>query len=288
MAEYYTNKENLMQLARELSIPCPETFSVCSFDELATIKEKLVYPCLIKPKRTHLFSNTLNVKLFVAKDYQELCDYLKRCFSVDCGGVTVQEFIPGPETNLVGIRFYVSQKGDVLAENGFIKSRQSPPNFGIVRVGKITIPVKEISDYCRKMVQHLHYTGMGHWEFKFDSRDNKYKLLDFNARPHMDIGLDIHAGIDKPYWLYEELVNHKNVADNKYEKDIYWINFVSDLRYFIKCWLLKTNRLERYSFAEYLRPYLSKNVFAVFDIKDPVPAVMEALYAFKFLLTKGI
>ena len=53
-----------------------------------------------------------------------------------------------------------------------------------------------------RLLRSLNYSGIVELEFKYDDRDDSYKLLDFNARAWTWIALGASAGVDFPYLLW--------------------------------------------------------------------------------------
>jgi predicted ATP-grasp superfamily ATP-dependent carboligase len=118
----------------------------------------------------------------------------------------------------------------------------------------------------RKIVEAMGFYGFSCTEFKKDSRDGVYKLLEVNGRHNLSSSLAVRCGVNFPWLEYRHLVEGELPERSDFEAGIYWIDTFRDVGY-----TFKHLRKERYSLAYYLRPYFGPRVFAIIDRKDPKP-----------------
>lgn len=276
------NKGLLYRQAQKLGIPIPRVFFPDSVEYLWQIKNELSFPCLIKPCETHKFFPVFSKKLFVIKSFEELCKKFEEIQRHKLE-IMISEIIPGNDDSLYQYRSYVNVQGNIIAEMCTQKIRQHPPNFGVARVSR-TIPIiKEIKDMALTLLRSYSFRGWTSSEFKFDKRDNKFKLMEVNVRATLPERLFFAAGINFPYIIYMDRVNGVNIPLQSYTCNIYWIdNFMDILGFF------KWRKIENYGFKEYIRPYLKKKkVFCVPFFNDPLPFIVKSWILLRQTVTRS-
>jgi len=98
-------------------------------------------------------------------------------------GVTlmVQEYIPGGSGQDWFFHGYCDdQSGCVLAFTG-VKERSYPPHAGLTSFGRY-VPNHRLRQQICGMLRRLSYRGIMDLDLRYDDRDDRYKLLDFNPR----------------------------------------------------------------------------------------------------------
>jgi predicted ATP-grasp superfamily ATP-dependent carboligase len=158
------------------------------------------------------------------------------------------------------------------------KIRMTENDYGIPVVVRSREMIKELWDYSEKLLAEIGYEGYSCIEYKFDKRDNKYKLLEVNGRYNRSSLLSVKTGINFPWIQYNYLVNGIDFEHCDYQKNNYYVDEFKDIQVNLKSILTG-----KQSIIKFLKPYLSKNVFAIFSIKDPYPFIKHALDAFKLL-----
>ena len=181
-----------------------------------------------------------------------------------CIEVMIQEFIPGDETQGVNYNSYF-WNGQPLVEFTAQKVRLTVRDFGLPRM-VISKDISEIIEPGRKIIRALGFNGYSCTEFKKDIRDGVYKLMEVNGRHNRSGLLSTHCNINFPWIQYKHLVQGELPSEGNYLTDIYWMDEFND----VIC-SIKYHHQERYSLMQYIRPYLKRHIFAVFDMKDPMP-----------------
>jgi len=264
------DKKGVYDLASSLGIKIPKTFYVESQESLDKALEKLEFPVLLKPRKSVNFWTKFSFKLKVMNTPEELRHFMGSLESDY--KMMVQEFIPGQENQLHYYFGYYDSEGTPVVEFTGEKLRQNPPWFGVGRIMKSTHSNKIIS-LSRKLCSELSAFGIYGIEFKRDPRDGNYKLIDFNGRNPLCIVLPIGCGIDIPWMMYSDLIMRKRLQVPSYHNGIYFIDEWADLTCFIKY-----RKYENFTLREYIAPYLSKKVFAVSSLDDPLPTIAMAIF----------
>ncbi len=263
------NKSALYRAAESLGIAVPKTFSPKTRDELNHIKADLRFPCLIKPGLGHLFYRKHDIKMIEVDTFEELVDEYKCLtsdFTKDEYELSISEIIPGPDSEqMIQYASYIDRSGELLASMTSRKIRQDPPKYGYGRVVK-SEKSKCLDEMSYALLKNLGYHGFSEIEWKYDPREDKYKLIEINMRFIFYIGLCVACGINFPYIQYLDLVKGRKARSNSYQSDIYWIHLYKDVLH-----TLLHHHLEQFSLKEYMAPYLGRKVFAVLNKRDPKP-----------------
>lgn len=262
------NKRILYKNALNAAVPVPSTFYPKSMESLLRHKDEYVYPCVLKPCLTYLFRDRFKRKVFVIRNFSELKSKFEYTQKIGLE-MMIQEIIPGKDDTLYTYAAYYDSNSKPLAEYTSRKLRQIPPGFGGPRIMEVT-DTPEIVEYSRRLLSRLSYTSLCNIEYKKDSRDSDFKLLDLNARSGISISLSITNGVDFPWIMYNDMVLHRKVQTRRRDKHRMWAHLYGDLiasfRYHNK---------ENWRINDYLRPYFTRTYFAVFAWDDMLPFFMQ-------------
>ena len=113
----------------------------------------------------------------------------------------VQEIIPGGGRTQYSFAAFCKE-GRILSSMTARRTRQYPIDYGLGSSFVEALPVPALLEFAEKLLEYMHVTGMVEVEFKFDERDQQYKLLDINLRPWGWHTLCIACGLDFPYIQY--------------------------------------------------------------------------------------
>jgi D-aspartate ligase len=266
----FIEKSETYALAESVGVPCPTTFTPTGPEELRAVRDRITYPCFLKPKVGHEFKTRFGSKGSLAHDYAEVSEKLARYWKAGLT-VMIQEIIPGPDSELYSYVTYVDSTGSVAGEIYRRKRRQNPPSFGVARVISSHDPIPVLGEYTRAMLQAADYRGFACAEFKLDRRDGRYKLIEINIRMLRTTWLATHAGVNFPALIYRDLVRNERGSPAPYRTDAYWIDLYPDLLN-----SLARNRQEDLRLRDYFRPYLAPDrTFAVLSREDPRPFLTQ-------------
>ena len=267
--KYTYNKKLTYQLAETVGISIPQTYYPENIDDLGKLKIK--YPVIIKPAVVKKFFNVTKKKAYLANNEKELLNlYEKASEIIDPSEIMIQEFLPGGPNYLFSF-CPLFKNGKVLAKITAKRARQHPMDFGHASTYAEIVDIPEIEVIGEKFLRRISYYGLSEVEFKLDPRDDKYKVLEINARVWGWHTLAIRAGIDLPYLLYQDMLGEE-VRTNSSLKNAKWIRLMTDIPTVISeiC-------KGRMKIKDYLNSLKGKKEFAVFSLKDPLPFVVELL-----------
>ncbi len=174
------DKESLSGWAVHAGISQPRALSAAAIrSEMASLE----FPLLLKPRSIHRHRNWLKGrKLFVCKNLRQLERRLDDTRIV-ADEWTVQELIPGPESEIVVVAAYRNRSGAVHTFSAR-KLRQYPPGFGSASL-LVSHRDAKAADAAAALLQAAEFNGIAGIEFKRDPRDGKLKLIEMNPRPSL-------------------------------------------------------------------------------------------------------
>jgi D-aspartate ligase len=278
VAERFLDKRATYELATRLAVPFPETILPSSEEELERMTSEFPFPCIVKPRFSHVYRDAFGVKMTKVSDRVELLSAWRRSQRAGIGTM-IQEFIPGPETAGVNYNGYLVD-GEPRVEVTARKVRMSPPDLGYPTV-VVSSDVPDVLEPARRLLRGMELNGFANVEFKHDARDDTYKLMEVNGRPNMSGLLSVRCGVDFPLMTYRHLCFDQPPGSNRsYERGVYWIDEPADLS-------AGASRLRvgDWSARGFLEPYLRPHVLAAFSLHDPAPFAVRALAKLRSSLT---
>ena len=273
------DKRNTYQRAGELGIPTPRTWYPRGPKDIAEIDGEP--PFVVKPAIKEHFFYATKAKAWRAESREELGELVERALVVvGAPEVMVQELVPGDGRSQFAY-CALWKDGRALATMTCRRRRQHPPEFGRASTYVETVNAPEIERLSERFLRGIDYYGLAELEYKLDHRDGLYKLLDVNARTWGYHTLGQQAGVDFPALLYADQVGER-VQPTRARTGVRWVRLATDL----PTGLIEIAR-RRLGCRAYLRSLLRANTEAVFDLRDPLPSIAEAVLIPYLALRRG-
>lgn len=271
------NKNETYSIAENIGVPVPKTIYPDNQSiPLRELVKDFKFPCLLKPVQSHTYYDVFKSKMAIVNNVEELSAKFDVCHSQNID-VTIQEIIVGETCQ--GLNF------NSLFYNGKIKQgftaykvRMTDNDYGIPVVVRSKAIVQELWDYSEKILKAIGYEGYSCIEYKLDERDGIYKLLEVNGRYNRSSMLSVRTGINFPWIQYNYLIHNKDFVHLDYKKNYYYVDEFKDIQVNIKSIFTGKRNL-----IEFIKPYISKNVYAIFSIKDIKPFIKHAFDARKLI-----
>ncbi|WP_242218897.1 ATP-grasp domain-containing protein [Bacillus cereus group sp. BfR-BA-01380] len=210
------DKFTVMQEAKKVGLPCPNTILPNSYDDVERFSQEVSFPLIVKVR----FSNNSNgVKL--VKNLDELIRTVKQVEPIS-GWPALQEYIPGtkePSVHLIMNKHQDPKLLFTLRKHRYLAS-------GYSTCIQTTDALPE-TDRIIDLMRSLGLVGYAGIQMKLDERDGKHKLIEINprwganSRIHMRLGLklgvnsalrNIQAFIDTHQDFYEYPSNVMGVS----------------------------------------------------------------------------
>lgn len=269
VVERFVDKRHTYAIAERAGVAIPRTLVPERLEDLDAFDAEVEYPCLVKPRESHLYSAAFGRKMTTVHSLAEMREAFG---AASAAGLTVlvQELIPGPDTNGVTHNAYRAD-GRILAECTARKVRLAPPRFGRPRVALSTAVAGVIAP-ARALLEALGHEGMACTEFKLDPRDGTFKLMEVNGRHNHSGMLAIRAGVNFPWIEYRHRTTGEHPGALRAEDGLYWIHEAHDLQHSLR----RAGR-DGASVRELARPWARRHTFAITDRSDPGPTWKAAL-----------
>ena len=265
------NKASLYEAAHDLGIPYPATAWINSRADIETVKDKLLFPVIVKPvyatqwRKKEMWDLVGQQKATVINAYDELLRFYARIENVD-PVMHIQEFIPGSDSDLVVFGSYANAKSGVTRYFTGRKLLQYPAQSGTgVAVQACLVP--EIVESSCKLLTRLGYSGVSEIEYKYDLRTDKYVLIEINPRFWDQHRLGAAAGVNLAQCLFLDYTRGHMPDQFQHQKPITWIAEDGFFEAFLNN--IKTRSYPINCFIRALRGHIS---LAVFEWRDWRPA----------------
>jgi predicted ATP-grasp superfamily ATP-dependent carboligase len=264
-AEKFVDKQFTYALAAAAGVPVPRTVVPHSVEELERYATDVRYPVLVKPSQSHLYSEVFGRKLTQVEDLGELRAAYGEAAARGLD-VMLQELIPGDDDQGTSYNCYMWD-GEPLLEFTSAKVRLLPHRYGRPS-SMVSRWIPELLEPGRATLRAAGFNGYANIEFKRDPRDGVHKLMEVNARMNLVLLLAVRSGINYPALIYRHLAFREVPRPIRQTTGTYWVDGGRDIVAGVRAVAER-----RTSLRDFLRPYVRPHVYAVFDPRDPRPAV---------------
>ena len=264
VVQWANDKRLTYRMAQELGVDCPQTWYPLSVHDLQEMSIR--FPVIIKPAVSLHLQHALRLKALPAENLAELRTQYELARTIlEPANIMVQEIIPGDGRTQFSVAAYC-REGLMLASMTARRTRQYPIDYGLGSSFVEAIEMPMLIAPAEKLLWHMRASGMLEVEFKYDRRDNQYKLLDINLRPWGWHTLAIACGLDFPWMQYcEQLGSLPPLKTPRY--GYHWVRLITDIPAG-----LQEIRAGITTPGAYLHSLMGRTVFSVLDWRDPLPA----------------
>lgn len=169
-------KHTLAELCREGPISCPRTAVPASVEEALAFTDQAGLPVFVKLARPWDQSSCRRARSTTLALSRDAVAALCRS---QPGALLLQEAVPGgPDWFFHG---YCDAHSTCRPSFTGIKKRSYPPRAGLTTLGAAVANDRLRGDVVQ-LLRGLRYRGLVDLDLRWDARDNRYKLLDFNPR----------------------------------------------------------------------------------------------------------
>jgi predicted ATP-grasp superfamily ATP-dependent carboligase len=285
IVRWVCDKRLLYQLAQDLTLDQPWTFSPRNREELASLE--CPFPVILKPAMRLGFNRLSADKAWRFEDRASLlAGYDEACTMMDPELLIIQEVVPGWGDAQFSFAA-LCRDGSPLASVVARRTRQFPMDFGRFSTYVETIEEPRVVEPALRLLAATRITGLVEVEFKRDPRNDQFLLLDVNPRVWGWHTLSKRAGVDFPYLLWR-FVTGQSVPEVHGRSGQRWMRMATDVPMAIQ--EILNGRL---SLRAYLQSLRGPKESAVFAWDDPLPGFLElpllaAMLGKRFLSGKGV
>lgn len=264
ITEKLLDKSILYKILDKLDIAHPRTYFPKNLTEVKELSKNIAYPCFIKPSYSSYFAIDFKTKLLKAESKDQLLYLYKKTLEKH-HKVMIQEIIPGKANCMYGLNAYFDKDISILGICMYRRIREWPFLTGC---GCLTesVEVPELEKIITPLIKHVNFHGIVDAEFKKDTRDQKFKLIEINPRCWGQNSLPSRCGTNIPYIAYMKAIGNKTDKKTFQEKQMKWLFMFDDIKSLLTG--IKDNEL---TFREWIQSYKGKIEYAIFSWDDPIP-----------------
>jgi predicted ATP-grasp superfamily ATP-dependent carboligase len=261
------NKKSFYQFARQHGFLIPNTYFPRDEHEVAELSHELRYPCILKPFQPdaawrRAFPDAKVFEVFSAPELLQHYHTLSRLHPE----FLLQEVIPGPDSALAfSLTVFDGQRA--LGMFTGRKLRQFPPFYGTSCLAESRWD-PWVADETLRLLKALGYQGYGSVEFKWDPRDECFRIIELTPRTWFPHGLSTASGVNLPYLLYCYILGLPIAEAQGFVEGLKWIHEERDILSALRMW-----RQGRLGLSDWLLSYRGRRTYALAAWDDPGPLV---------------
>lgn len=216
-------KESFYDICDKYGFPYPKT-EIVSFENYKNTEITIQFPVIIKASNSVEYwkcSFAGKRKVFVAQDKAEYDRILTAIYSSSYKDhLTIQEFIPGEDSNMRVLNCYVGKdkKVKLMALGHPLLEEHTPQGIGNY-VAIVNTYDKILLDKFKRFLEEIGYSGFANFDMKYDCRDKQYKMFETNVRQGRSSFYVTASGYNLAKWLVNDVVYNKDmgltIAKNK-------------------------------------------------------------------------
>lgn len=263
------SKVGLLDFAKKIQIPIPDTVFFYKSDPIVKILDTLSFPIVAKVGGMRGAYNRVR--------YISNVEELKSCLSSfdSDEAIIFQEYINGVGYGV----FSLFEGGKSLLCQAHQRIWEYPITGG-PSVFAQTVDEPVAKELGTRLLEHLNWNGLAMVEFKKSWIDNQYKLMEVNPRLWGSLDLSIAAGANFPYLVMR--ADRSDLAKSVTSKKTSFLWIFPDAILFLLARPSKFFHFWRVVFS----PSVKKNIY-LDDLKPIFFQIKEVLYWIKKLLPKA-
>jgi len=215
----FHNKARTVGLAQQCGVPVPRTSCPKTREDLLQLKDSLTYPAVIKARvGCGVRQGVRYARNWpeVVTGYEAITSQASYGFLDNYERPMIQEFVPGKIHDAVMLS---NREGQVRAAVTQVREVTYPLSGGPGAVNRTTYE-PQIVEYGKALIRATGWYGPLMFEFKLDSRDGSYRLLEVNPKFWGTLDLSIRAGVNFPLLACSLAANGDSPSSMRYEHDL--------------------------------------------------------------------
>jgi predicted ATP-grasp superfamily ATP-dependent carboligase len=208
LAQALSSKREMYELCGRYDIPTPASIFPESAADVLEHAERTGGPIVVKCINAGDAPPSAP-RVLIANSREELIEAYRLMESPGANNVMLQEYIPGTPETVWMFNGYFDERSDCKVGFTGKKIRQSPPYTGVTTLG-VCLPNPTVQETTVRLMKAVGYRGILDIGYRYDARDERYKLLDVNPRIGGTFRLFVgDDGIDVLRALYLDLTGQE-------------------------------------------------------------------------------
>lgn len=274
------SKRDMFHLARRHGIPTPDAVFPASREDVLLFLERVRFPVMLKGIDGQRLWDRTGKKMFIVQSKEKLLELYDAAEDPHRPNLMLQEYIPGGDETVWMFNGYFNGASDCLVGFTGKKLRQCPVHTGSTSLG-ICLRNQVVEETTRRFMRVVGYRGILDIGYRYDARDDLYKVLDVNPRIGATFRLFVgENGIDVARALYLDLTGQEVVARPTAEGRKWVVedlDLVSSYRYY---------REGSLSLAGWVRSFRGVEEAAFICADDPLPVAAMIVSRAAELITR--
>ena len=263
------DKPKTLELGQQAGCDTPAFHLIEGLEDVEKISESVIFPTMLKPVHSHLFAPVFKPKKYlIANDRDELLEMGQSLLDKSIQFM-VTEIIPGPDDLQSSYHTYINEKGESLFQYTHQVIRRYPKNSGPGCL-HVTDWLPNTAEAGKRFFDAIGYRGMGHIEFKYDTRDQKLKIIECNPRFSAAQAISVKSGLDMAYIIYCHVTKQVIPEQATYKMGVRRWMGARDIFAF-----LELRRLGEITLMQWLKSILAPSptslTFPYLSLSDPWP-----------------
>jgi D-aspartate ligase len=268
------SKKEMYYLAKKYNVPTPEITFPRSTADLENFLATARFPVLLKP----ISSGPIASPMRLVQTKHELLQHYRSAENPWTSNVMIQEYIPGGDEMTWTFNGYFDSHGECKVAFTGRKLRNYPPYFGQASLG-VCMRNEQVERTTIAFMQAIGYRGPLDLGYRYDARDDRYKVNDINPRIGAMFRLFVDPnGMDVARALYQDMTGQQ-VSPATTPEGRKWIvedrDWISALRYW------RDGNLTLRGWRESLRGVEETSYFAKDDLWPVLGVVGNTIQAIR-------
>ena len=250
-----------------LGIPHPQTTVVRTESDLDDLEGEIIFPCVAKPS----FLLRGCPKAVQAESMEELKALYREVFN-NGYPIIVQEVVPGGCRDLWSYQAYYDRHSESRVCFTVRKIRQHPARHGTACMAE-TAKNSEVKQLAETILGHVKYVGLVDVEFKWDRRENHYKVIEINARIGLWHSLGKVANANLALAAYRDMIGLPYERNGTFVEGRKWRFLRRDIET-----AFGEFRAGELGLVDWLKSVRGKKAYPVFSWGDIMPFLVSLPY----------
>lgn len=283
------DKKEMFALAKNNGLPVPQTMFPTSLDDITEFGRHANFPLLVKGIDGKELEKKKGKKMVIVRNTDDLIEQYLLMEDSANPNLMIQEYIPGGDDDTWIFNGYFNNRSVPLVTFTGKKLRQNPIYTGMTSLG-ITEYNQTVVKLAVRFMQSVGYKGIVDIDFRYDARDDSYKILDVNPRVGATFRLFVgRNGMDVVRAMYLDMTRQQ-VYPTVQQENRKWVvedkDLLSSYRYFkdgalsLKEWVTSVSGIDEAGYFSFDDPkpflYLCRNhirrrIDKIFRKKKDVP-----------------
>lgn len=205
------NKMDFYDICNDYELAYPKTYIV-SANDYKEVELPFEFPVICKPNDSFKWFKIRfegYKKAYKINDKKELLETLELAYNNGYDDyMIIQDYIPGGPESMFVVNAYVNQFGKVTMTHGAQTALDEvlPSDIGNYNA-LISGNYPNLTENVKSFLEKINYRGYANFDFKYDERDDSFKVFEINLRQGRSSMYMTYAGNNFVKYLVEDIID---------------------------------------------------------------------------------